>query len=111
MSSKKFLGFQLSDLPKVLSLALLAFIVSRLTGWLFVGGISLAAAVTTTNPADFADRTQTFFNPKLLKQLQFNLKLAGYGLSEGYRAIGTTIRFFRPRHEPPKSTRSKGIHP
>lgn len=55
------------------------------------------AAVTTTNPADFADRTQTYFNPKLLKALQYNLKLAGYGLSEGYKAIGTTIRFFRPR--------------
>jgi N4-gp56 family major capsid protein len=63
-----------------------------------LGGLMLAmAAVSTTNPTDFADRTQTYFNPKLLKALQFNLKLAGYGLSEGYKAIGTTIRFYRPR--------------
>lgn len=55
------------------------------------------AAVTTSNPADFSSRTQTFFNPKLLKALQYNLKLAGYGLSEGYTTIGSTIRFFRPR--------------
>ncbi len=55
------------------------------------------AAATTTNPADFANRTQTLFNPKLLKALQFHLRLAKYGLSEGYSAIGDTIRFFRPR--------------
>jgi N4-gp56 family major capsid protein len=55
------------------------------------------AAATTTNPADFSNRTQTLFNPKLLKSLLFNLKLAQFGLSEGYTAIGDTIRFFRPR--------------
>lgn len=64
---------------------------------LVAAGVCMAAAVTTSNPADFADRTQTLFNPKLLKALQYNLKLAQYGLSEGYKAIGTTIRFFRPR--------------
>lgn len=57
----------------------------------------LGAAVTTTNPADFADRTQTYFNPKLLKALQYSLRLAQYGMSEGYKAIGTAIRFYRPR--------------
>lgn len=55
------------------------------------------AAVTTTNPADFADRTQTYFNKKLLEATKYSLKLAGYGLSAGYKTIGTTIRFFRPR--------------
>lgn len=72
--------------------------ISHLVGHLAGAGVLMAmAAVTTTNPTDFADRTQTLFNPKLLKALQWNLKLAGYGLSEGYKAIGTTIRFFRPR--------------
>lgn len=55
------------------------------------------AAVTTTNPADFADRIQTFFNPKLLKALDFALVLASYGLRQAYPAHGATIRFFRPR--------------
>lgn len=57
----------------------------------------LGAAVTTTNPSDFANRQQTFFNKKILKALQFSLKLCGYGLSEGYTTIGDTVRFFRPR--------------
>src|ERR1043165_6428247 len=55
------------------------------------------AAVTSSNPADFANRIQTFFNPKLLKALDFNLVLAPYGMKKDYPAIGTTIRFFRPR--------------
>lgn len=55
------------------------------------------AAVTTANPADFANRVQTYFNPKLLKALDFNLVLSTYGLSQAYPAIGSTIRFFRPR--------------
>lgn len=55
------------------------------------------AIATTSNPSDFANRTQTLYNPKILKALQFNLKLAGYGLSQGYKTIGDTIRFFRPR--------------
>lgn len=57
----------------------------------------MGAAVTTTNPADFANRVQTLFNPKLLEALKFNLRIAKFGLSEGYSAIGDTIRFFRPR--------------
>ena len=57
----------------------------------------MGALATTTNPADFANRTQTLFNPKLLEALKFNLKLCKFGLSEGYSAIGDTIRFFRPR--------------
>jgi N4-gp56 family major capsid protein len=55
------------------------------------------AAVTTTNPADFADRIQTYFNPKLLKALEFELVLASYALRQAYPANGTSIRFFRPR--------------
>ena len=57
----------------------------------------MGAAVTTANPADFANRTQTYFNPKLLKALLFNLVLAPYGATKAFPAIGTTIRFFRPR--------------
>lgn len=55
------------------------------------------AQATTANPADFSNRTQTYFNPKLLEALQFSLRLAKYGLSEGYTTIGDTVRFFRPR--------------
>lgn len=55
------------------------------------------ATATTSNPADFSNRTQTLFNKKLLEALQFELVLARYGLSEGYKTIGDTIRFFRPR--------------
>lgn len=57
----------------------------------------MGAAATTANPADFANRTQTLFNPKLLKALLNTLKLVQFGQSEGYSAIGDTIRFFRPR--------------
>ncbi len=57
----------------------------------------MGALVTTANPADFANRTQTLFNPKLLEALKFNLRTAKFGQSEGYTAIGDTIRFFRPR--------------
>ncbi len=57
----------------------------------------MGALVTTSNPSDFANRTQTLFNPKLLEALKFNLRLAKFGQSEGYSAIGDTIRFFRPR--------------
>lgn len=57
----------------------------------------MGSTVSTSNPADFANRTQTLFNPKLLKSLLYELRIAQYGLSEGYKAIGTTIRFFRPR--------------
>lgn len=57
----------------------------------------MGAIATTTNPADFASRTQTLFNPKLLEALKYSLRLAKFGQSEGYTAIGDTIRFFRPR--------------
>jgi N4-gp56 family major capsid protein len=57
----------------------------------------MGALVTTANPPDFSNRTQTLFNPKLLEALKFNLRLAKFGQSEGYTAIGDTIRFFRPR--------------
>lgn len=65
----------------------------------------MGALVQTTNPADFANRTQTFFNPKLLAALQFNLVLGTYGMRGKYPAIGQTIRFFRPR---PANTTSTG---
>ena len=57
----------------------------------------MGALASTTNPADFANRTQTLFNPKLLEALKLNLRTAKFGQSEGYTAIGDTIRFFRPR--------------
>lgn len=57
----------------------------------------MGAAITTANPADFANRQQAYFNPKILKALQYSLKLCQYGLSQGYTTIGDTIRFFRPR--------------
>lgn len=55
------------------------------------------AAVTTSNPADFASRIQTYFNPKLLEALDHELVLANYGWRKAYPANGLTIRFFRPR--------------
>jgi N4-gp56 family major capsid protein len=55
------------------------------------------AAVTTSNPADFANRVQTYFTPELLKALLYHLVLAKYGWTQKFPAIGTTIRFFRPR--------------
>lgn len=50
-----------------------------------------------STPADFASRVQTYFNPQLLKALVFNLVLAQFGFTQKYPAIGSTIRFFRPR--------------
>lgn len=58
---------------------------------------AMNAATTETNPADFADRQQALFVKKMLTSLKFNLKLAGYGQSEGYTPNGRSIRFFRPR--------------
>ena len=55
------------------------------------------SAVITTNPADFAKRTQEYFNPKLMEATQENLVLATYGERKKFPAHGTTIRFFRPR--------------
>lgn len=57
----------------------------------------MGALVSTTNPADFANRLQTYFNPKLLEALVFELHLAEYGLRGKYPAHGTSIRFFRPQ--------------
>ncbi len=57
----------------------------------------MGAINTTTNPASFANNIQTYYNPKLLKELEFNLVLAPYGSKESFPAIGTTIRFFRVR--------------
>jgi hypothetical protein len=57
------------------------------------------AAITTTNPADFANRQQTFFDKKLMASLKYNLRLGAYGTDKELPAnsAGTTIRFFRPR--------------
>jgi len=57
------------------------------------------ATVTLANPADFASRVQSFYNPKLLDALKFNLAIAQYGLQGKYPAAGSTptVRFFRPR--------------
>lgn len=57
----------------------------------------MGAATTASNPADFANRLQTFFNPKLLETLTFELAIADYGLRGKFPAHGTSIRFFRPR--------------
>ncbi len=57
----------------------------------------MGALVTSSNPADFSNRTQTYFNPKLLASLLYNLVLAEYGQKGKFPAIGTSIRFFRPR--------------
>lgn len=57
----------------------------------------MGATITSSNPADFANRIQTYFNPKLMQSLDFNLVLAKLGMTKDYPAIGTTIRFFRPR--------------
>lgn len=59
----------------------------------------MGAATTTTNPADFANRVQTFYSKQLLKALQFNLRLGAYGTAKGLEANSgaNTIRFFRPR--------------
>ncbi len=66
----------------------------------------MAAAITTSNPADFANRLQTYFSRQLLKALTYNLKLASYGTAKDLPANSAayTIRFFRPR----KATRGNG---
>lgn len=51
----------------------------------------------TTNPADFANRVQTFFTKDLLKELEHSLVLATYGTRQSYPIHGDTVRFFRPR--------------
>jgi N4-gp56 family major capsid protein len=59
----------------------------------------MGAAITTTNPADFANRIQKYFSKQLLKALQFNLRLGSYGVAKELPAnsAANTIRFFRPR--------------
>jgi N4-gp56 family major capsid protein len=51
----------------------------------------------TPDPADFANRLQTYFNKDLLESLKFALVLATYGMKQSYPIHGDTIRFFRPR--------------
>ncbi len=59
----------------------------------------MGAAITTSNPADFENRQQTYFQRQLLKSLMFNLKLARYGTAKEIPANSAayTTRFFRPR--------------
>ncbi len=59
----------------------------------------MGSATSTTNPADFANRQQTYFSRELLKALTFNLRLAQYGVAKELPAnsAATSIRFFRPR--------------
>ncbi|MDE2099807.1 MAG: N4-gp56 family major capsid protein [Patescibacteria group bacterium] len=57
------------------------------------------AVASTTNPADFANRRQTYFSRELLKATEFNLRMAQFAQRKSLPAnSGTnTIRFFRPR--------------
>lgn len=57
------------------------------------------AQTSTTNPADFANRRQTYFSRELLKVLEFNLRMSQFAQKKTLPAnAGTvTIRFFRPR--------------
>lgn len=55
------------------------------------------AVESTTNPAGVVDRIQTLYNRQLLAKIEPKLKLAKYGQDRGYKTIGTTIRFYRPR--------------
>ena len=64
----------------------------------------LGAATTTTNPADFADQSQTFFDRTLMDYLKYTLKLGKYAKVKGYDVVGvggannvSAIRFFRSR--------------
>ncbi len=59
----------------------------------------MGAAITTTNPADFANRLQTYFDRTLMKELLYKLKLGRYGTAKVLPAnsAAQTIRFFRPR--------------
>ena len=59
----------------------------------------MGAAITTTNPADFANRLQKYFSKQLLQALTFNLRLGSYGVAKELPAnsAANTIRFFRPR--------------
>ena len=59
----------------------------------------MGAAITTSAPADFADRQQKYFSRQLLKELTYNLRLGAFGVAKELPAnsAGDTIRFFRPR--------------
>lgn len=59
----------------------------------------MGAAITSANPADFANRIQKYFSKQLLKALQYNLRLGSYGVAKELpaNAAANTIRFFRPR--------------
>lgn len=89
--------FNLSLLFRLVLGLTIICLVNWLTSHLMPGVIMAMAAVTTTNPSDFADRQQTLFNRKLLKSLQYNLQLARYALTDGYSPNGRAIRFYRPR--------------
>lgn len=82
------------------ALGLVAFIIDHYFGHGHSGGLMTAgAAITTTNPADFANREQKLFDRKLNKALAFNLRLGSYGTAKPLtQKMGAdTIRFFRKR--------------
>jgi len=56
------------------------------------------AQASTTNPADFANRRQVYFSKELLKELEFNLRMAQFADKKSAPANGfLAIRFFRAR--------------
>lgn len=59
----------------------------------------MSAQITTTAPADFANRQQKYFSRQLMEALKFNLKLADYCTQKELPAnsAANSIRFFRPR--------------
>lgn len=59
----------------------------------------MTATITTTAPADFANRQQKYFSRQLMQALIYNLKLADYCTQKELPAnsAADTIRFFRPR--------------
>jgi N4-gp56 family major capsid protein len=68
------------------------------------GSLGMGAMTTTTNPADFADQSQVFFDRTLMDFLKYTLRLAKYAKVKGYDVVGVggtnnvaAIRFFRSR--------------
>ena len=59
----------------------------------------MGAAITATNPADFANRLQKHFSKPFLKTLLYELRLGSYGVAKELESnsAANTIRFFRPR--------------
>lgn len=56
------------------------------------------AAATTLNPADFANRRQIYFSRELLKELEFNLRMAQFADKKSAPAKAfQAIRFYRAR--------------